>query len=122
LLALGIIAVLGRNLSNVMIAVGFATIPFYTRVVRGSTLSVKQMDYIAAAHIAGCRAGRIMWEHILPNILAPIIVITTNGVAGAIIAGAALSFLGLGAEPPTAEWGIMLSEGRAYLRSAWWVT
>ncbi|MCC7448656.1 MAG: ABC transporter permease [Anaerolineae bacterium] len=122
LLALGIVAVLGRNLSNVMLAVGVAAIPFYTRVVRGSTLSVKQMDYIAAAHVSGCPAYRIMWAHILPNVLAPIIVITTNGVAGAIISGAALSFLGLGAQPPTPEWGVMLSEGRQYLRSAWWVT
>jgi peptide/nickel transport system permease protein len=122
LLALVIVAILGRNLSNVMLAVGIASIPLYTRVVRGSTLSVKEMDYIAAAHLLGCGSGRVMWQHILPNVLAPIIVVTTNGVAGAIIAGAALSFLGLGAQAPTPEWGIMLSEGRAYLRSTWWVT
>jgi peptide/nickel transport system permease protein len=122
LLALGIVAVLGRDLSNVMLAVGIASIPIYTRVVRGSTLSVKQMDYVAAAHVLGCPARRVMGQHILPNVLAPIIVITTNGVAGAIIAGAALSFLGLGAQSPTPEWGLMLSEGRDYLRSAWWVT
>lgn len=122
LLALAIVAILGRSLGNVMLAVGIATIPTYTRVVRGSTLSVREMDYIAAAHVVGCPPGRIMFLHILPNVLAPIIVLTTTGIAGAIIAGAALSFLGLGVQPPTPEWGIMLSEGRQFLRTAWWVT
>jgi peptide/nickel transport system permease protein len=122
LLALSIVAVLGRSLPNVMIAVGISTIPIYTRIVRGSALAVKETDYVSAAHVIGCPAWRVMLHHILPNVLAPIIVITTNGIAGAIIAGAALSFLGLGVQPPTPEWGIMLSEGRAYLRSAWWMT
>lgn len=122
LLALAIVAVLGRSLSNVMLAIGIASIPIYTRIARGSTLSVKQIDYITAAQAIGTSNWRIMWQHILPNVLAPIIVVTTNGIAGAIIAGAALSFLGLGAQPPTPEWGIMLSEGRVYLRSAWWIT
>jgi peptide/nickel transport system permease protein len=122
LLALAIVAVLGRSLPNVMLAVGVATIPIYTRIVRASTLSIKQMDYILAARAIGCSGWSIMWRHILPNILAPIIVITTNGVAGAIVAGAALGFLGLGAQSPTPEWGIMLSEGRVFLRSASWVT
>jgi peptide/nickel transport system permease protein len=122
LLALAIVAVLGRSLPNVMIAVGISSIPVYTRVARGSTLSLKQIDFITAARAMGCPQWRIMGQHILPNIIAPIIVVATNGVAGAIIAGAALSFLGLGAQPPTPEWGIMLSEGRVYLRSAWWVT
>jgi peptide/nickel transport system permease protein len=122
LLALAIVATLGRSLPNVMIAVGIATIPIYTRIVRASTLSVKQIDYILAARAIGCPGPQIMWRHILPNIIAPIIVITTNGVAGAIVAGAALSFLGLGAQSPTPEWGLMLSEGRTYLRSASWVT
>jgi peptide/nickel transport system permease protein len=122
LLALSIVAVLGRSLPNVMLAVGISTIPIYTRIVRGSALAVKETDFVSAAHVIGCPAWRVMLHHILPNVLAPIIVITTNGVAGAIIAGAALSFLGLGVQPPTPEWGIMLSEGRAYLRSAWWMT
>lgn len=122
LLALSIVAVLGRSLPNVMLAVGISTIPIYTRIVRGSALAVKETDYVAAAHVIGCPAWRVMLRHILPNVMAPIIVITTNGVAGAIIAGAALSFLGLGVQPPTPEWGIMLSEGRAYLRAAWWMT
>jgi len=122
LLALAIVATLGRSLPNVMIAVGIATIPVYTRIVRASTLSVKQIDYILAARAIGCSGWDIMWRHIFPNIIAPIIVVTTNGVAGAIVAGAALSFLGLGAQSPTPEWGLMLSEGRNFLRSASWVT
>lgn len=122
LLALVIIAVLGRDLRNVMIAVGVSSIPIYTRVVRGSTLSIKQFDFILAAQALGASSWRIMILHILPNVMAPIIVITTNGVAGAIIAGAALSFLGLGQQPPDPEWGLMLNEGREYIRVAAWVT
>ena len=122
LLALVIIAVLGRNLQNVMIAVGLSSIPVYTRVVRGSTLSVKQFDFIIAAGALGASSARIMARHILPNVLAPIIVVATNGVAGAIISGAALSFLGLGQQPPDPEWGLMLNEGRDYIRVAAWVT
>jgi peptide/nickel transport system permease protein len=122
LLALAIVAVLGRSLSNVMLAIGIATIPVYARIVRGSTLSVKEIDYVLSARAIGVPVWRILFHHILPNVLAPLIVVTTNGIAGAIISGAALSFLGLGAQPPTPEWGIMLSEGRVYLRTAWWVT
>jgi len=122
LLALAIVAMLGRSLPNVMLAVGVATIPVYTRIVRASTLSAKQTDYVLSARAIGCPSWRIMSQHILPNIIAPIIVVTTNGIAGAIIAGAALSFLGVGAQPPTPEWGIMLSDGRTYLRSASWIT
>jgi peptide/nickel transport system permease protein len=122
LLALVIVAVLGRSLTNVMIAVGISSIPVYARMARGSTLAVKNIDYIVAARAMGAPTSRIMLRHIFPNIVAPLIVIATNGVAGAIIAGAALSFLGLGAQAPTPEWGLMLSEGRVYLRNAWWVT
>jgi peptide/nickel transport system permease protein len=122
LLALVIVAILGRSLPNVMIAVGISAIPVYARMARGTTLSLKNMDYVSAARAIGAPNRRIMAQHIFPNILAPLIVIATNGVAGAIISIAALSFLGLGAQPPTPEWGIMLSEGRVYLRNAWWVT
>jgi peptide/nickel transport system permease protein len=122
LLSLAIVAILGKDLRNVMLAVGIATLPIYTRVVRGSTLSVKQVDYIEAALALGSSTRRVLFLHILPNVLAPIIVVTTNGIAGAIIAGAALSFLGLGEQPPNPEWGNMLSQGRDYLRAAWWIT
>lgn len=121
LLALVIVSILGRSLPNVMLAVGISSIPLYTRLVRGSTLSVKQSDYVSAAQLIGSSAQRQMVQHILPNILAPIIVVMTTSMAGAIISAAALSFLGLGAVPPTPEWGIMLSEGRDYLRTAWWL-
>lgn len=122
LLALVIIAVLGRNLQNVMIAVGLSSIPVYTRVVRGSTLALKQVAFIVAAQALGGSSARVMARHILPNVLAPIIVAATNGVAGAIIAGAALSFLGLGQQPPDPDWGLMLNEGREFIRAAAWVT
>lgn len=122
LLALAIIAVLGRDLQNVMIAVGISTIPIYTRIVRGSTLSIREFDYVLATRALGASGWRIIFNHILPNVLSPIIVVSTNGIAGAIIAGAALSFLGLGQQPPDPEWGLMLDEGREFIRVAWWTT
>ena len=122
LLALAIVAILGRSLTNVMIAVGISAIPVYARMARGTTLSVKNIDFIIAARAIGAPTPRIMLRHVLPNITAPLLVVATNGIASAIIAGAALSFLGLGAQPPTPEWGVMLAEGRVYLRNAWWVT
>jgi peptide/nickel transport system permease protein len=122
LLALAIVAILGPDLNNAMIAVGLAAMPHYARVVRGSVLGVRELQYIEAARVVGCRDGAMMFRHILPNVLGPVIVLSTLGVASAIIAGAALSFLGLGAKPPTPEWGAMLSEGREYLRTAPWIT
>jgi peptide/nickel transport system permease protein len=122
LLALAIVAILGRSLTNVMIAVGISAIPVYARMARGTTLSVKNIDFITAARAIGAPTPHIMLRHVLPNITAPLLVVATNGIASAIIAGAALSFLGLGAQPPTPEWGVMLAEGRVYLRNAWWVT
>lgn len=121
LLALVVITVLGRGLLNAMIAVGIGQAPAYTRVVRSAVLSIRELAYIEAARAAGARNGRILWRHILPNIAAPVIVIATVGFALAIIIGASLGFLGLGAQPPTAEWGTMISEGRGYLRSQWWI-
>ncbi len=120
LLALGIVTVLRPGITNAMIAVGIAAIPTYTRLVRGSVLAAKNNVYVEAARVVGCRTPRILWLHILPNVLAPLIVLATLGAAQAILAGAALSFLGLGAQPPTPEWGLMLSEGRRYIRDAWW--
>lgn len=120
LLALSIIAILGPGLFNVMIAVGIGSIPAYTRVARGNTLSVRERDYVMSARVVGCSDARIMWLYILPNVLPPLIVMGTVGVAGAILTASALSFLGLGAQPPTPEWGAMLTNGRTYLRQAWW--
>ncbi|HEU0165521.1 MAG TPA: ABC transporter permease [Thermomicrobiales bacterium] len=121
LLALSIIAVLGANLRNVVIAVGIGTIPVYARVVRGSVLAVKNSTYIDAARVSGCSEIRIAIVHIVPNILASILVLATIGVAYSILNGAALSYLGLGVQPPSAEWGLMVSDGRSYLRDAWWM-
>ncbi len=120
LLALSIVAALGPGLFNVVIAVGVAGIPGYTRLVRGSVLSVRKRLYIRAARTVGCRDGRIIFRHILPNVLAPAIVLATLDVAWAILNASSLSFLGLGVQPPTPEWGAMLSEGRVYLRQAPW--
>jgi peptide/nickel transport system permease protein len=105
-----------------MIAVGISATPGYARLVRGSVLSAKENVYVEAAVAVGCSDRLIIWRHILPNVLAPVIILSTLGMAGAILTGAALSFLGLGVQPPTPEWGTMLSDGRNYLRKAWWVT
>jgi peptide/nickel transport system permease protein len=121
LLALAIVAVLGPSLLNLMIAVGISSIPDYVRITRGTVLSVKEREFVLAARTVGSRSGAIILRHILPNVLAPLIVLGTLGMAAAIITGSALSFLGLGIRPPTPEWGNMLSEGREFLQHAWWV-
>lgn len=118
LLAIAIVASLGPGLNNVMIAVGIGAIPSYARVVRASVLSLKELDYVQAARALGATDGRIMFRHILPNILSPVIVQVTLGLATAILAAAGLSFLGLGAQPPSPEWGAMLSQSRAFIRLA----
>ncbi len=120
LLALTVIAILGPGLFNVMIAVGIGSIPSYTRIARGSTLSIKSCPFVESARAVGCKDARIMARYILPNVLPPLIVIVTLGIAGAILTASGLSFLGLGARPPTPEWGAMLSTGRTYLRQSWW--
>lgn len=121
LLALAIIAILGGSLTNLMIAVGIASIPDYVRITRGTVLSVKEREFVLAARTVGAGAPSIMLRHILPNVLAPLIVLATLGMAAAIITGSALSFLGLGIKPPTPEWGNMLAEGREFLQHAPWV-
>ncbi len=122
LLALGIVSVLGPSLRNLMIAVGIAAIPFYARLVRSSVLVAKEQLYVEAARVVGVPVPIILVRHILPNVAAPIVVAATLGMAGAILSAAALSFIGLGSQPPTPEWGRMLSEGRDYLRDAWWIS
>lgn len=120
LLALTIIAVLGPGLFNVMIAVGIGSIPSFTRVARGSTLAVREQDYVLSARVIGCTDARIIFRYVVPNVLPAVIVLTTLRVATAILTAAGLSFLGLGAQPPTPEWGAILSSARDYLRRAWW--
>jgi peptide/nickel transport system permease protein len=122
LLALGVIAVLGVGLMNVTIAIGVAYIPNFTRVIRATVLSTKQNLYVEAARAHGAPGSYIVLRHILPNIMAPILVLTTSAIAWAILTGTALNFLGLGTQPPTPEWGIDLSDGRTYLAVAWWMT
>lgn len=121
LLAIAIVAILGPSLFNVMIAVGIEAIPVYTRTARASALVVRDLDYVVGAQAAGSGNARILFRHILPNIMAPLIVLASIGVAGAILAAAGLSYLGLGAQPPTAEWGAMLSSSRNFLRDSWWM-
>lgn len=122
LLALTVVALLGVGLGNVMVAVGIAGISGYARIVRGVVLSAREQPYVEAARLIGCRTRRILLRHVLPNVMAPIIVLATLDIAHALLSASSLSFLGLGAQPPTPEWGLMLNEGRAYLRVAPWVT
>ena len=122
MLALVLVFFLGPSLFNAMVAVGIASIPGYCRTMRGSVLSAKENEYVLAARAIGCSEWKIMLGHILPNVVAPLIVIATVGVAWAILTAAGLSFLGMGAQPPTPEWGTMANEGRNFLAEAWWIS
>ena len=122
LLALAIVSVLSPGLNNVMIAVGLSAVPNYARLVRASVLSAREQLYVEAARALGSRDLSIVSRYILPNVVAPLIVTGTLGLGTAILSAAALSFLGLGSQPPQPEWGRMLSEGRDYLREAWWIS
>ena len=120
MLAIAVAAALGASLFNAMLAVAVVTVPIYARLMRGVTLSIKEQLYITAAREAGLGSFRILFRHILPNAMAPLIVQSTIELGNAIIYIASLSFIGLGAQEPQPEWGLMLSTGRKYLREAWW--
>lgn len=122
LLALVVVAVLGPSLDNVMLAVGISGVPTFTRIVHGSVLSAKGNDYVEASKALGCGTTRIIFRHLLPNIMAPVVVLTTLQVGTAIFLTASLSFIGLGAQPPTPEWGTMVSRGRYALSDAMWMS
>jgi peptide/nickel transport system permease protein len=122
LLAIAIIAVLGPGLTNAMIAIVIAVIPSYVRIVRASVLSIREKEYIEAVRALGISDAVILAKHILPNILSPIIVLMTLQFGASILAAAALSFLGLGAQPPIPEWGAMVYVGKAFLGQAWWMS
>ncbi|WP_410207603.1 nickel transporter permease [Fusobacterium sp.] len=122
LLAIAIVSALGPSIINLMIAISISSIPRYARIVRASVLSIRDQEFIEAAKAIGASNTRIIFRHIIPNSLAPVIVQGTLGVASAILSTAGLSFIGLGIQPPAPEWGSMLSGGRQYLRYAWWVT
>ncbi|MBL8147209.1 MAG: ABC transporter permease [Anaerolineae bacterium] len=115
ILAIAIVTVLGPGLQNALIAIAIVNIPVYARLARAQVLSLREMDYVLAAQSLGDGNNRILFMHIMPNALTPLIVQGTLGIAGAVLEAAALSFIGLGAQPPTPEWGAILSEGRNYI-------
>ena len=121
LLAIAIIAVLGPNLQNIIIVMGITGWVIYARVVRAEVLSLREKEYVMAVRALGGSNGRIIFNHLLPNVVPPIIVIITLEMARMIIMEAALSFLGLGIQPPTPTWGGMLADGRVYLVTSWWL-
>jgi peptide/nickel transport system permease protein len=121
LFAIAIIAVLGPSFINLVIVIGISGWVTYARIARGQVLSVREKEYVEAIRAQGGSQWRIVWRHILPNILSPLIVVATLDLARTIILESTLSFLGLGIQPPTPSWGGMLSDGREYLLSAWWI-
>ena len=120
LLAIFIVGIRGPGLNNAMLAIGVINIPIFARLVRGSVLRVRQEEFVEAARVLGGSPARIIGRHVLPNILAPVIVQATLGIGAAILEAAGLSFLGLGAQAPTPEWGAMLTNTREFLRDAPW--
>jgi len=121
LFALAVVSVLGPGMINLMIAIGVASIPGFARLTRGVVLAAREFDYVTAARALGGSHARVLAKHVMPNVAPALMVYATLSMATAILSGAALSFLGLGTQPPTPEWGLMLSEARAYIRNAWWI-
>jgi peptide/nickel transport system permease protein len=122
LLALLFILIFGPGVATATIAVGLSTAPGYARIIRSQLIQVRSSTFVEAATVQGFSRTRILLRHILPNTLAPLFVLGTLGIGQAIVWASALSYLGLGAEPPAAEWGAMLSAGRTYLTTAWWLS
>lgn len=121
LLGVAVIAVLGASLTNMVLVLGASGWVTYARIARGETLSLKEREFVAAARALGAPARHVVTRHLLPNVLPPLMVVTTFSVARTIIAEASLSFLGLGLPPPTPSWGAMLDEGRNYITTGWWL-
>jgi peptide/nickel transport system permease protein len=121
LLALAIVSVIGPGLFNAMFAVGVVSIPTFARITRSTVLGEKGRDYVLAARSIGVRSNRTLWRHIVPNALSPIIVTASLGIATAILDAAALGFLGLGAQPPTPEWGLLLSRNKSHIFTSPWM-
>ena len=121
LLAIAIMTFLGPSFINIFIALGIVGWTNYARLVRGQVMSVKESDYVEAAHAVGAKNVRIIWKHVMPNTLAPIIVYTTMNIGGVILAEAGLSFLGIGVQPPSPSWGLMLSEASNFIFNAPWM-
>ncbi|MFO7173084.1 MAG: ABC transporter permease [Bacillota bacterium] len=120
-LALAIVGTLGPGLGSAMIAVAVVSIPSYARMVRGQVLSLRERDFVTASVAAGAGPGRILFRHLLPHVLSPLLVQSTLSIGFAILTTAGLSFLGLGTQPPTSDWGEMLASARQYLPEAWWL-
>lgn len=121
-LILAVIAILEPSITNIMIVIGITSWPGIARLLRAEFLSLKEREFVAAARALGASDGRIIFKHILPNALAPVVVAVTLGVAGAILTESALSFLGIGVQPPTPSWGNILTSGKAYIDFAWWLS
>lgn len=121
LLAIALVAALGPGIGNVILAIGLRGIPSYARLLRGQVIAVRNREFVEAAQALGASDGRIMLLHILPNTVAPIMILSSLELAGSILTVASLSFLGLGAQPPTPDWGGMIDQGRQFLRTAWWI-
>ncbi len=119
--AIALVTALGPSLTNLMIAVGINTIPYFARIIRSSVMSTKENEFVEAARVIGSSDLWIIFKHLIPNSLAPILVQATLRIGDTIIIASGLSFLGLGAQPPLPEWGALLSAGRGYLRVAWWM-
>ena len=122
ILAMAISGALGPSLTNAMIAIAAVSWPVYARLVRAQVLSLREREYVEAARSLGAPAERIVWGHILPNTLAPLLVQASFDMGGAILSAAGLSFIGFGTQPPTAEWGVMISEGRNYIATHSWLS
>jgi len=121
LLAMAISSLLGPNLINAMIAIAIAWWPWYTRLLRSEAISVRERDFVQAARAMGASQGKIVFKHVLPNCLTPIVIQASMDFGSIMLTSAALSFLGLGAQPPTPEWGLMVSTGRTYFLTNWWI-
>ncbi|MDR3038572.1 MAG: ABC transporter permease [Candidatus Adiutrix sp.] len=121
-LILAVISILEPSIWNVMVVIGLTSWMGVARLVRAEFISLKNRDFVLAARALGASDARLIWRHLLPNALAPVLVSATLGVAGAILLESGLSFLGLGVQPPTATWGVMLADGKDYLSRAWWLS
>ena len=120
LLAIAMVAVMGSSLKNAILAISLSWWPWYTRLIRGQAISVKERKFVQAAETIGTSRMKIIFRHIIPNCISPVIVQASMDIGGVILTVASLSFLGLGAQLPTPEWGLMISMGRTYFPDKWW--